>query len=631
MDRSTRWWKLPESSMHEGVTGIADWLWQNQTSYRTKCLESLSLFEGERLPGLNAAAYLTSGTLAEPGEYEDYYWNVPRSLVNSVTAKVAGRQRPKPSLVCSDADWETKRRSKKLERFCEAQLHQRQGQFRNAWELAQRVFIDACVFGIGLIKIFADIDSKRVSLERWFPWEMLVDPTEALHGEPLNFFTIHAYDADGLLEKFPKKERVILDAVEDTDRETYAYGQRIAPSVKVYEAWRLPIGNKPGKHIICTRKGVLLVEDWTRDEPPFVVLRWSPELLGFGGKSLVQEAAPVAREVNYTLERMREAERLMSNATVVYEEGSITNDEALNDNRIGVKIAYAKTSQPPTVVTPNAFAESTLNWLRMNYDKTFELTGVSQMSAASKKDPGVTAGVALRTIAAMETERFSLIFSSYEHMVAVDIPRHQLACTRELASEHEDFELQWPGSKFLSSIRWDQASLDEDMYVMLPYSVAGITHTPADNLQLGQDLYNSGVIGQESLLQIIQYKDTPSELARQNDQYSVIEKYIESWLDATPEAQDEGTFRYRAPIPFMNHAAALLQVARAYMVYELEGAPDWNLEFFLRFMQQCDEQIQKIAQRQAQLQASAAGAPPGGAPPAAPPMPGAPVPTPMVN
>jgi hypothetical protein len=613
--------------MHEGVTGIADWLWQNQDAYRTKCLEALSLFEGERLSGLNASAYLSSGVLNEPGEYDAYYWNVPRSLVNAVTAKVAGRQRPKPSLVCSDADWETKRRSKKLERFCEAQLHQRQGQFRNTWELTQRVFIDAAVFGCGLIKIFADLDSKRVSLERWFPWEMLVDPVESLHGEPLNFFTIHPYDADTLLEKFPGKEDAILNAVDDVDREFYAAGQRLAQSVKVYEAWRLPIGGKPGKHIICTKKGVLLVEDWTRDEPPFVFLRWSPELLGFGAKSLVDEAAPIAREVNHTLERMREAERLMSNATIIYEEGSLTNDEALNDNRIGVKVAYQKGFNPPNVVTPNAFSESTLNWLRMNYDKSFELTGVSQMSAASKKEPGVTAGVALRTIAAMETERFSVIYGAYEWMVAVDIPRHQLACTRELASEHKDFELKWPGSKFLSSIPWDQASLDEDMYVMLPYSVAGITHTPADNLQLGQDLYNSGLIGQESLLQIIQYKDTPSELARQNDQYSVIEKYIESWLDATPEAQEDGSFRYRAPIPFMNHPAALLQVARAYMVYELEGAPDWNLEFFLRFMQQCDEQIQKIAQQQAALAGAAKGAP---APPVGP-LPGAPAPAPMVN
>jgi hypothetical protein len=613
--------------MHEGVSSIVDWLWNNQSEYRKKCLESLSLFEGERLAGLNASAYLSSGKLCEPDEYEDYYWNVPRALVNAVTAKVAGRQRPKPSLVCSDADWETKRRSKKLERFCEAQLHQRQGQFRNAWELSQRVFIDAAVFGIGLIKIFADIDSKRVSLERWFPWEMLVDPTEALHGEPLNFFTVHAYDADVLVEKFPGKESAIDNAVEDVDKEFYAAGQRLAHSVKVYEAWRLPIGDKPGVHVICTKKGVLLLEEWTRDEPPFVFLRWSPELLGFGSKSLVQEAAPIAREVNYTLERMREAERVISNASLVAEDGSITNDEALSDNRIGIKVFYKPGAQPPTVSTPNAFAESTLNWMRMNYDKAFELTGVSQMSASSKKEPGVTAGVALRTIAAMETERFSVIYGSYEQMVAVDIPRHQLACTRELASEHSDFELRWPGSKFLSTITWDQASLDEDMYVMLPYSVAGITHTPADNLQLGQDLYNSGVIGQESLLQIIQYKDTASELARQNDQYSVIEKYIESWLDATPESQDDGTFRYRAPIPFMNHAAALLQVARAYMVYELEGAPDWNLEFFLRFMQQCDEQIQKIAQRQAALAGASKGAP---APPVGP-LSGAPAPTPMVN
>ncbi len=623
-----RWWKQSEASMHEDVSAIADYLWNDQSSFRTRCLDSLSMFEGRRLPSLNASAYQHSGSLGNEN-YEDFYWNVPRSLVQTVTAKIAGRQKPKPSMVCSDADWQTKRRSKKLERFAEAQLHQPQGQFRDAWQLGTRVFFDAAIFPFACIKIFADLDAKKVSLERVLPWELLVDPVEAEKGEPLNFFHRYYYDKDALLEKFPGKEDAI-NAAPDDEASYWGTGRRVARSVLVYEAWRMPIGGKPGKHIICTKKGVLAVHDWTRNEPPFVFLRWSPEMLGFGGTSLVEEARAVAIEVNTSLDRLQEAERLCSNAMLVYSEGSV-DDEVLNSNKIGVKVAVkANAAFPPTLTAPESFSESSLKWLMLNYDKAYELTGVSQMSASSRKEPGITAGVALRQIAAMETERFSVIYSGYEQMMAVDLVRHMLACTRELAEEHKDFALSWPGTKFLQSFTWGDVSLDEDMYMVQPYAVSGLVNSPADKLQLAEDLYNSGQISSESFQRIIQFKDPESELERQNTQYSVIERYIESWLDATPEALDAGEFRYRAPIPFMDHAAALIQVARAYMVAELDGAPDWNLEFFLTFMEQCDTQIQKMAAKQAQ---AAQGMPPGAnmPPPPPPAMPGQPTPAPMVH
>lgn len=626
-----RWWKATGDALATGVARIADQLWRDQQPYRTRCLESLSLYEGRRLPALTADAYLRSGTLAGD-EYDEYYWNVPRSLVNAVTAKIAGRQRPKPSLVCSDADWQTKRRAKKLERFCEAQLHQPQGPYRDAWQLATRVFLDAAVFGFGAIKIFADTEEKRVALERVLPWELLVDPVEANNGEPLNFFQRAHFDKDELAERFPDHADAIMSAKADDDREHWGTGQRLAQSVLVYEAWRLPIGQKPGLHVICINGTVLFRSEWKRREPPFVFLRWAPELLGFGGTSLVDEAKCIAEEVNYTVERMREGERLVTNAALIYEEGSV-DDEALNSNEIGIKIPVkANATKMPIFVNPQGFSESTLSWLRLNYDKSFELTGVSQMSAGSRKEPGVTAGVALRTIANMETERFSVIFSAFEQMVAVDIPRHQIACTRELHAEHQDFAVSWPGSKFLQSFKWGEVSLEDDQYVMQPYAVAGIVNSPADRIQLAQDLYNSGNISNDAFLRVLQFKDTDGELERSNAQYSVVERYIESWLDATPESQEDGTFRYRAPIPFMDHVAALLQVARAFMVAELEGAPDFNLDFFLTFMRQCDEQIQKLEARRAQ---AAQGIPPGAggapAPMGAPPVPGAPAPTPMVN
>jgi hypothetical protein len=65
-------------------------------------------------------------------------------------------------------------------------------------------------------------------------------------------------------------------------------------------------------------------------------------------------------------------------------------------------------------------------------------------------------------------------------------------------------------------------------------------------------------------------------------------------------------------------------VARAYMQAELDGAPDWNLEHFTRFISLCDQMIKPPP---AAPLAQATQAPPG-AP--LPPPPGA-GPAPMLN
>jgi hypothetical protein len=622
-----RWSELSGVAQADQVAAVAEHLWNDQTEYRTRCLKSLSLYEGRRLPALNPTAYLNSGVYSGD-DYGQLYWNVTRSLVSSVTARIVGRQKPKTQFVCSDADWQTKRRSKKLERFVEAQMAQPQGSYRDSWALGVRAFLDACVFGLGVMKVFADADEKIVKKERVLPWELLVDPFEAKLGDPLNFFHRYEYDKDVLAERFPESKAEIL-AAPNLDLENYGTGKRLALSCTVYEAWRLPVGKKPGVHVVCVKGKVLYKREYTRKEPPFIVFRWSPELLGWGATSLVEEAESCSDEVNYTLERMREGERLMTNAALVYEEGSIPDEAALNSNEIGIKIAYSKgTSAPPQIINPQGYSASTLQFLQLNFQKAFELTGMSEASASSRKEAGVTSGVALRTLADMQTERFSIVYGEYEGQMSVVMARHQIACTRELAQDDPDLSVSWPGGKFFESLKWSDVSLEEDMYVMQPYSVNGLVNTPADRLQLGQDLYNSGIISQDSFLRIIQFKDTEGELERQNTQYSVVERYIESWLDATPERQESGAFRYRAPIPFMDHAAALLQVAKAYMESELEGAPDWNLEFFTTFMSQCDQQIQKIAAQQAAVQKG--GPSPMTAPPGMGLNPGAPAPT-MVN
>jgi hypothetical protein len=624
-----RWHRLKTADAKgKAVCEIADYLWREQADWRRRAREAASWYEGFAINTLAATAYTKPGVLARRGHYEQVYWNTPRALVQSLTAKVAGRQRPKPQFVCTDTDWVTKRRAKRLERFAEATLYQPQGQYRDAWDLGIRVFVDACVFGMGVIKAFADVENTRIADERVLPWELLFDPVEAERGAPLNVFHRYRYDKDRLIARFPQYEKEINAARDDT-KEVKGYGEnlRIARQCVVREAWRLPLGeNDPGRHVIAVNGKCLLDEPWTRDEFPFLILRYAPHLLGTGATSLVEEAIPLAEELNVTVERMREGERKLAAGIVSYEEGSI-DDTAIADNKIGALVPRTPGTAPPDFVQPQGFSGTTIDWMRLHYDKCFELTGVSQMGATSRKEPGVTAGVALRTIAQMETERFSVVYGAYEQMLAVDLTRHHVACAREVAEANGGhFVQRWPGSRFLSEIDWEKADLEDDKYYIQGHAVAGLVNTPADRLQLGQDLFNAGTISQDAFLRITQLKDVDGELKTKNVQHELVEHYIESWLDATADDQDEGVFRYRPPVPFMDHAEAILQVATAYMEAELDDAPDWNLQWFTTFITQCSNFISSASQ---QINPAAPPPPPARQLPGAPG--GAPMPPPSAG
>lgn len=609
VEPGSRWHERSTSEAARSVRDLVEWLWEQSAHQRQRALASISQFEGRDLRSLGPDAFKSCEDYRGDG-YDRLHVNAARSIVQGVVAKVAGRTRPKCQIVASGADWATKRKGKKLERFVEAQMSQPQGRYRDAWAIGLRAFKDACsTIGRGTIKVFADHDAGKVVLERRLPWQVMTDPVEVHAGAPpLSRFERAAYDCDVLIARYPEFRDEIwaargrgLDGVEGA---AGAGSGRGADMVIAYEAWRLAVNGKGGRHVICVDGAMLASEDWTRNEFPFVDIYWEEETLGDGGQSLCEEIASLNDELNYSVEKMREKQRLGSTLVGSYEEGSV--DEALlQSNENGLWIPRKVGTAPPTWTPPGAFSPSDLEWTNLQYRWAYETSGQSYADSTGAPEPGVKSGTAIRLRAAVKSERFSVQANSYEQMMSVDIPRHIIACTRELAEEDPKFKVRWAGSKFLREIPWADVDMAEDMYVLEPQAVGGLVNTPEDRVALGETLYNAGIIGKDGFVRVIQFKDVESEMERTNQQNALVERYIEDWLDATPESVNEGGFKYRAPIPFMNHAEAIIQVATSYMAAELDGAPDFNLEFFRRFMTECDEQIMKIEARKAQLAGNA--------------------------
>lgn len=637
------WHELDGAECASVLTATCDRLERVTASRIDRAKRNLSLFEGRRIATLSPDAYY-SMTEVQGESFERQRVPIARSIPNSAVAKVGGKQRPKTQFCVSGADWSTKRRAKRLERVVEATMLQRHTNHSDAWSVGLLCLRDAAVLDCGVIKWSVDWINRKVVCQRVLPWELIVDPYEAKYGAPRNIFHVYAYDRFQLAAQFPKFEEQIMAAPameQEPHGEAYDF-QLIdrARLVKVREAWRLPTGKegvegyKPGRHaLVAGNVDLLEGEEWTRDFFPFEIMTWEPWFMGVFGSSVVDTVAPMQEELSASVERWAAAERLGSNAFLVCEEDSVPK-EALESNVPFTIVPVRKSAAfPPQVVVPETQGQASMAWREWLKANAYETSGQSQMNASGQTQSGVTAAVAMRTQDNIATERFSWQWRMFETTMTVGNARQIVACLRELAEEEgDDFTVRWPGGSYLREIKWKDADLENDQYVIQPYAVSGLVNTPTDRLNLASDLFDKGIISAESFKRVIQYKDVDQEIESGSKQSELLEQMIEQWLDADvdrledrdPDYIDE---IYWPPEPFMNLPGAMAQIGDAYFGARLERAPDCILELFTRFLTELDAQIQKQAAQQAQIKALATGSAAAnqsmGAP-AAPPTPGVP-------
>ena len=237
--------KQAEQNMGVEVYRIGTALRSAQQGRRTRWLSCIRDYEGRELDSLYADAYSRSEPKA------DLVYNLHRRGVHTAVAQIAGRQKPKAQFQTSGADWSTQRRARKLDKICEAQLHQRQGRYQNGWELAATCLKDAAIGGDGVIKGY--FRNNGMVYERKRAYELYVDPLEARGGDPQNLFDVYLMEVDKAVEEFCRVEgddegnRLRKLAIEsapevatDDDAKASSMAPRVTKSVRIVEAWRLP-------------------------------------------------------------------------------------------------------------------------------------------------------------------------------------------------------------------------------------------------------------------------------------------------------------------------------------------------------------------------------------------------------
>lgn len=633
MELGRRWWQLEGDEAAQEVVAICHGL-EDGDARKARWQGAHKLYSGQNdLETREVAADL---------------YNVSRSAVDTAQAEIASRQRPKPMFLTSGADWKTKRKAKKLDRFVEAWLHQPQGRYADAWELMEDCFRAASIAVGGVCKVSVDVEGERIVLEHVPAHEILVDPEEAEGGDPQNWFHAYSMDLDLAIECFATTDdeeqndhlRAILESSADMTARNTEKAFRVSQKVRIFEGWRLPLSaDKPGKHVFACEGGCLHEEDWTWPYPPLVIQVWNRDLHALWGTGLVEEGEEQHETINDIAERLHDRFTLCAHRRTYYEPGTVgVEDLASNDSETMIPVADIS-KMPRTDATPPV-SPAEVNFLEQEIQRYYDFRGISQMSAQAKREPGVEAAIAMQTLNDIKSVRFMPKARAYE-LAFVRLGELIVRAARDLADSGAKPMAKWPGQRFIDSIPWSDVDMAEDMFEVRVAPVSSMSRDPAQRLQIAEQLMAAGMIPKAKYFELIGAPDLDSLLMNETSQERWIESLIDRYLDAEDDDDLDERGGYDSPDGFfIKPLATLVTVQQMYYEAKLDGAPAYNLGLLQRYMRDLKGMIEKLQAPPAPPPGAAAGplagappgppGPPAAGPAPAPPPPGAMPPAPPV-
>jgi hypothetical protein len=460
------------------------------------------------------------------------------NLIQSVTDTLVSRlsqSRPAPVFLTDNGDYKQRTLSKKLNNFVQGEFYQ-----TDAYEKATIALRDALVQGTGVLHTYETPDHK-VGLERVLLTELLIDPTEAMYGEPRQLYRLKLVDREVLKANFPKfKDKLEIAAKGYPDNSTEA-SKTVSDLVMVVEAWHLPSGKNigDGRHTIACSSGYLLDEEYTKDRFPFSFIHYSPRLLGFWSQGVAEQLMGTQMDLNSILFTISKAIKLVGVPRVFQEEGSKISNAAHN-NDIGVIVKYRGT-KPEYEVAPCNAPE-----LYAERDKLiaygYQQSGVSALQASSQKPQGLDSGEAIRTYDDISTDRFASLSRRYDNLF-IDLAYQIVDLAKDIAIEQGSYQTVYPNKDGTREIDLPHAQLVDDPFIIQCFTQSSLPKDPAGRLSKITEMVQAGMITVQEGRRLLDYPD----LEQIEKLANAAEERIFQILD---EIIETGT--YTPPDPFMN-------------------------------------------------------------------------------
>lgn len=511
--------------------------------------------------------------------------NVLQNVIDSATATIA-KNKPKPLFVTDGGDYKKKTQAKKLTKYVEGSFAEME-----AYAVAQRVFVDACIYGTGALKLYEE--EGKLCAENLFIEEILVDDLEGMHGKPLQIHQRKYRARDELMVLFPKHAEAIASA-EQISGGSATFST--ADLIPVIESWHLRSGPKAkdGLRSITIQNCTLLCEEYKKDYFPIFFFRWAHQTLGFWGRGICHEIWKLQRELDRILQTIQRCMALVSGPIVAVEAGSNIAEDHLTSNKLAKVVEY--TNVKPEYLIPPVVQPELYEHAQYLEDRMYKVTGVNQQQATGTKDPTIKSAVGQREAADQASGRFEIVGQRWEKLF-LDLARAIVDMSADLAKDDPEVAVIAPGKR-PERIRFKDAQLALEDYSLQLFPVSGLPSTPAGRLDQLMEYAQNGYLSKEQVMDIVDFPDLEDTVSLETSALHLTQQILSS-------IKDDG--KYIEPGAYLNlelaYRMACLEVDRA----ELEHVDEDRIDLLRKWADAVKDLKDQATAAQQQAQAGMQG------------------------
>ena len=590
-----KWWMF-DTNVFQHVWPLYEKMKTHQNFRSTNNLRFARLYNDMELLGLRAGQYTR---VNNPSAYvkNRVTYNVIKSCVDAATAKI-GKTKTRPLYLAENGTFTDQLKAKRMSQFVLGMFQQigtGSDEDKIMYGLGKQAFRHAAIFGTGIVHFFDHDDQVKAEVN--LCEEIVVDETEGMYRKPRQMHR-HRYVArEVLLDMYPQHEKAIRELPPvNENRDVF---ETVSDMVETLESWHLPSGPnaKDGKHALTIPGADLVLEDYTDDFFPFLVQRWLPRILGWYGMGLAEELMGIQLEINKLLRNIQISQNLMAVPQIWLEYQSRTIKKKINNEIGGIKYYLGK---PPIFTVPQAMSGEVYQHLERLYQRAYEISGISMLSATSQKPAGLNAAVALREYKDTETERFAIQQEMYENFYVEAAEMIRKRC-RRLKEQGKDPVVQFRDGSSMKTLRFSDVDVPDSKLVVAARPANLLPKEPAGRIQYVQELIQAGIYSKDEALDLLEFPDTSKinniKLGSRHVVIHTIEKIVED-------------NKYIAPEPYLNLDFAIDYAQSYYSRGKIDGMPEDRMELLRIFIQDCQRLISKrdmaaqaqMMQQQQQLQ-----------------------------
>lgn len=444
--------------------------------------------------------------------------------------------------------------------------HQSQQFFDQYFEIEEvnkkvaMVFRDACIFDKGVIYV----DDTNKCITRALPWQVYYRPAEATYNNITRIYYEQAdFPVTMLPEELKKKVRKNNKSVEYV-----TYGIYYDTEAKC-------------KAQYVSGEDKMVITPYEGNRVPFIFLWYSHPIFGSSSISVVDMLKSIQLEINVLMDKIKDASQLNPALTFfVPGDGSLKTQQL--DNKVGNVVFYRPTpdlpANPVTSQTPAFIDTEYINLVNELVQKAYELVGISQLSAQSKKPTGVDSGVGLQTLQDVESERYQTQLDQVIQCY-IDIAK---TCLR-VFDKNEDI---LPEAANRTKIKWKDV-VEEEKKMSIQFSAAdSLSKDPSTKLDQLQKLAQAGVIPTSRIAQFMQLPDLEGGYSLSNNAINAVLTVIDECI-----TNDSFDIPEYVPLTMLKEEIINTQLSLRAANYEKNKE---DIEKLTKLYEKCDELDQEM-------------------------------------